>query len=207
LRYPQRATKSLLYGTFREADAGSDRGVVSQVGKEGRVHSDVIRPLLELQSTNPPAAVMALHIAEQVVDLGAKPGVRVDLDLLLERLVPHTSIVARCTDRKRAICSGFPRVSRVGSHARTVLEAANRGVPVIPLGLSRLAEPDAAHVVTRCAHCSASLDGTLGAGRAWYAEHRRDAHPELAAPGPRPSVPGFRNRPTEAASDAEPRLT
>ena len=56
---------------------------------------------------------------------------------------------------------------------------------VVPMGLSRLADPDASHVVTRCAHCSASLDGTLGAGRQWFAEHRQEVHPELAEPAPR----------------------
>jgi hypothetical protein len=55
-------------------------GVVSQMRKEGRVHGDVIRPLLKLQPANPPAPVMALYVAEQVVDLGAKSRVRVDLD-------------------------------------------------------------------------------------------------------------------------------
>ena len=51
--------------------------------EERRVHRHVIRPLLELQPPDPPAAVMALHVAEQVVDLRPQLGVWVELDFAL----------------------------------------------------------------------------------------------------------------------------
>ena len=78
------------------------------------------------------------------------------------------------------------------------------------VALSPLADPDEERLLTRCGHCPATFDGTLGVGRAWYAKHRQQVHPELAPTGPRlrrrrsPSVPGFRNRAAEAASDEEP---
>ena len=169
----------------RHTCASVSGGGLAQVLQERRVNSHVVGPLLELEPADVLAAVGGLDHRQEIRDRRTHRRVRVDPDLMLERLVGHTSCVARCTDRKTPICSSFLRVGRVGSHARTVLEAANHGAPVIPLGLSRLADPDASHVVTRCAHCSASLDGTLGAGRQWFAEHRLQAHPELAEPAPR----------------------
>ena len=38
---------------------------------------------------------------------------------------------------------------------------------------------EARTVLTACAHCSDSFEGTLAAGRSWFAEHRTGAHPEL----------------------------
>ncbi len=73
-----------------------------------------------------------------------------------------------------------------------------------------LAHADDALMVTSCGYCSASVEDTLEGGRAWFAEHRQQVHPELATPGPRPprrrspSVPGFRNRAAEAASGEGP---
>jgi hypothetical protein len=60
-------------------------------------------------------------------------------------------------------------------------------------------DADTRPVRTRCAHCPASFDGTLAAGREWFAQHRLEAHPERS-----PSVPVSRNRAGEAASDAGP---
>ena len=45
---------------------------------------------------------------------------------------------------------------------------------------------DSARILTSCAQCGARLDGTLGEGRAWFADHRRQMHPD-EEPAPRRS--------------------
>jgi hypothetical protein len=56
----------------------------------------------------------------------------------------------------------------VTSHARAVLDQHAR----TGFRFFALRDPDDVHVRTICAHCGATIEGPLGAGRAWFADHR-----------------------------------